>query len=102
MRDTKLLAAEAELYDLLPELDLLQRGWPSGRTATVRAGIGNRVEAIHDRIGEIYAVITETRAQTPAGAAVKLRRALANLEDHSLESRLVAGALEAVDGDTTP
>ena len=62
-----------------------------------RVRIGNRIQANSDRIRELYGVIRETPAETPAGAAVKLRRVLAHLEDDTIEFGLVESALETVE-----
>ncbi len=97
MPDDVLLDAEAELHIVLIETDRLHDAWPRGRNSMQRARIGNRIQANSDRIRELYGVIRGTPAETPAGAAVKLRRVLAHLEDNTLEFGLVESALETVE-----
>ncbi len=61
-----------------------------------RYAMGKRVEAIYDSIAELYGVIANTEAETQAGVAVKLRRALANVDD-GIARKLVASALATVE-----
>ncbi len=96
MPDADLVTAETELHELLIELETLRPRMGAEPQIMKRYAMGNRVEAIYDRIAELYGVIANTEAETQAGVAVKLRRALANVDD-GIARKLVTSALVTVE-----
>ena len=105
--DAALIAAGREVETLAVEIEALRALWPKGETAVKRAEIGRRLESAYDRLAELYGVIASTDAHTLAGAAVKLRRAIAAVEAHDCgsavdrdrepELRLIESALAVVE-----
>ncbi len=96
MPDADPIAAETELHELLIEIEALRPRMGTEPQIMKRYAMGKRVEAIYDRISELYGVIANTEAETQAGVAVKLRRALANVDD-GVARKLVASALVTVE-----
>ena len=94
MPGADLIAAETELHELLVELETLRSCVGTEPRIMKRYELGKRVEAIYDRISELYGVIANTEAETQAGVAVKLRRALANV-DNGIARKLVTSVLPA-------
>ncbi len=97
MPDADLIAAERRLHSFLIELDALWSKWPKGKTALQRAKIGQRIGYLEGQVEAVHGLITDTEAVSPAGAAVKLRRVLARVDETAIVGRLVASALSAIE-----
>ncbi len=51
---------------------------------------------------ELFHLIADTEAASPAGAAVKLRRVLARVDETAIVGRLVASVLTAIEAAAAP
>ena len=102
-----LVVMECELAGLSVEYGILKRAYPGEKRADDKARVAREMSRIQRRIAELQGAIIETEAETPAGAAVQLRRLQGMMGDlrprpHSPVDmaephRLLASALAAIE-----
>ena len=104
--DAELIAADAEARRLAVEIEALEALWPSARPAARRAEMVAAMGTAFRQLEGCYRTVLDTEARTPAGAVVKLRRALVlsrTLREMPGEdsapalAKLIEGALAVVD-----
>ncbi|MCH7864254.1 MAG: hypothetical protein IIC56_03430 [Proteobacteria bacterium] len=98
---------EREIAGLSVEYGILKRAYPGEKRADDKARVAREMSRIQGRIAELQQAIIETEAETPAGAAVQLRRLQGMMGDlrprpHSPVDmaephRLLASALAAIE-----
>ena len=86
--DAELLDADAEARRLAIEIEALSALCPDARPAQRRAAMVEALGSAFRRLEELYQMIIDLEARTPAGAVVKLRRA-----------RVLAATLREMPGD---
>ena len=103
-----LVDMERELAGLVVEYGILKKAYHNETQADDLANIARAMSRTRERIAELQQAIVETEAETPAGAAVQLRR-LQRMLEHMRPSpcspfpgmetprRLLASALAAVE-----
>ena len=102
-----LVGMEREIAGLAVEYGILKRAYPGEKLADDKARVAREMRRIQGRIAELQQAIIETEAETPAGAAVQLRRLQGMMGDlrpcpHSPINmadpyRLLASALAAIE-----
>ena len=101
-----LIEADAKARRLAVEIETLEALWPDARPAARRAAMVEALGSAFRQLERCYRDVLDTPARTPAGAAVKLRRALVltrTLREMPGEdsapalAKLIEGALAVVD-----